>query len=981
MGINGLSVPVIRDKSTAKNADINKLLEQSPGKNIVGIDMSVLIVKAMLSSPNAVSLYHSEPKQPLTEVTSKVTESVRTFISSNYKVVCVYDGITHKLKEEGAHVHRYGKNELLKRELNTLYDKAKDGFDNMESMTISIDRVNALRKKLCRTRPDIVHDIKNNLENKFKEDVVCVCAPFEADHQLASLFRQGAIDYVHTIDSDLVCLGADMMIDVNKETGSCWLMTVEKFLSERLPKNYNVGRNQKWTLDILAHVTCILGNDYLKKVPGAGKEKAISFVKNVTNEDGLLIDECDMYQHVIDDIVSKPTRHGNVSHDDIKKWKTDEFQKQYIKRWMESAAMFLHGPVFLIVPNDNNMNVREALMQNNYHVDLGTMSGNVLESWEVPVQSEADKKYNRTLLVGFDAREVLVDTFDVHRPPEMVMKDMFLECFQMHRWMKTGKMLEGLEPPKDQKGRELYFGTILNFEEVPVEYHSKEMLAFWLECRGVKVPDISEEVTRVVKLVYNKVGDKLQPIPKSQMKGASGWVTPELICRKDIDTPISWKYKDELVQTLLTSFPNLIDDSFTTIFGKRNGTRERVLRHLQGGSYNLVTVKATFDMETKAAMDIESHRLLVIEGSCAPSYKLKEDGKDAFHSVRLCIEVDSEYKFVAILDHPLTTCGCPVGWIWCAHKSSLLLLCHAVRCFYIKADSHPSFINIAEKFPRPVHELTKTPIPVDAMYPASCSKDNVAKREWNKDKKRRRRKHGKKKRTASSRSTDMEGGHNPDDEVLVEAAETTPDIIDAPPENADDALFSDLLREFENDVDMNQYAIPGIGDNSITPTLPVIEKIEDWVEALRSGRDHNGNKLKTVKAINDKLSKMVDLKNSPLYLATQIERCGRIHKCLERKRERDDARRKQLSTKRKEQEMIRKSNTNSVEEESDDSDDNQSNLEDKKREEDMILDSVLLDVLNAVAPGMGRMKERLNGKYDEAEVKLCKLVGLVQIDD
>jgi len=81
-------------------------------------------------------------------------------------------------------------------------------------------------------------------------------------------------------------------------------------------------------------------------------------------------------------------------------------------------------------------------------------------------------------------------------------------------------------------------------------------------------------------------------------------------------------------------------------------------------------------------MEITPHRedshLLVIEAPCAPSQKLKEDGKEAFHYVRLSFELDSEGTCKQVLGHPFSTCGCPVGCIWDVHKGALLCLCHAI---------------------------------------------------------------------------------------------------------------------------------------------------------------------------------------------------------------------------------------------------------------------------------------------------------------
>jgi len=227
-------------------------------------------------------------------VTEKVIKAVNVYISSGYKAVCVFDGITHKLKQERAHVERYEKDQNLRDELKILYEMRD--FDNENSLRDSIERVNTIRKKLCRTRADMIYDIKCQLEKKFGDKAVCVCAPYEADHQLAALFRQEAVDYVDTIDSDLICLGADMIIDT-AANGQCWYMSVETLLKERLPKHYDTGA-KPWTLIVLAHISCILGNDYIKKVPGAGKKKVQEFMKMVVRDDGKLVDDDILYNFI-----------------------------------------------------------------------------------------------------------------------------------------------------------------------------------------------------------------------------------------------------------------------------------------------------------------------------------------------------------------------------------------------------------------------------------------------------------------------------------------------------------------------------------------------------------------------------------------------------------------------------------------------------------------------------------------------------------
>ena len=100
-------------------------------------------------------------------------------------------------------------------------------------------------------------------------------------------------------------------------------------------------------------------------------------------------------------------------------------------------------------------------------------------------------------------------------------------------------------------------------------------------------------------------------------------------------------------------------------------------------------------------LDDDGRSLLVVEAPCAPSQKLKEDGKEAFHYVRLCFELNDQGKCVRVLNHPAATCACPVGCIWCAHKGSLLVLCHAIISYSTRwlddNGTRPSFESIVSR--------------------------------------------------------------------------------------------------------------------------------------------------------------------------------------------------------------------------------------------------------------------------------------------
>ena len=76
---------------------------------------------------------------------------------------------------------------------------------------------------------------------------------------------------------------------------------------------------------------------------------------------------------------------------------------------------------------------------------------------------------------------------------------------------------------------------------------------------SVKVPDTSgDDVIWLVDLIHKKWVIHLNTVPKAQMRGASGWVTPEVMEKKDAAAPIQWKFKGDLIPILTQSFQTLM---------------------------------------------------------------------------------------------------------------------------------------------------------------------------------------------------------------------------------------------------------------------------------------------------------------------------------------------------------------------------------------------------------------------------------------
>ena len=154
---------------------------------------------------------------------------------------------------------------------------------------------------------------------------------------------------------------------------------------------------------------------------------------------------------------------------------------------------------------------------------------------------------------------------------------------------------------------------------------------------------------------------------------------------------------------------------------------------------------------------------------------------------------------------------------------------------------------------------------------------------------RKKKKKGRKGRKGAE-------AQNPEDELLGEAR-VQEDIQNRDADVEIELGLSDNLRDLrdfamDDTHDMESQAIPGIGDNSVTPAIKVIEKLETWVDAIPDGRDHTGREMQTVDSINQKITRMADHKSSPLYLATQIRRCERVKACLERQAKRNEIKRR-----------------------------------------------------------------------------------------
>ena len=218
MGVHGF-MTYVRDDKSKTNTSLKDLIKSDPSKNWIGIDMSILIVKAIRSSQNIIDLLFAVPPRPIDDLSNRICADLSIYKEHGFTIVCVFDGCAHKLKKEQAYLNRYGKNEELKKELQSLYEVST--FESNEDEVANTERVRSIRKGLASfNRPDLLRDMIERIKNEFGNNAVIIGAPFEAD-----LFKQGIIDYVYTNDTDLIVLGCDVILNIRKtKEGKFWMM-------------------------------------------------------------------------------------------------------------------------------------------------------------------------------------------------------------------------------------------------------------------------------------------------------------------------------------------------------------------------------------------------------------------------------------------------------------------------------------------------------------------------------------------------------------------------------------------------------------------------------------------------------------------------------------------------------------------------------------------------------------------------------------
>ncbi|ORY00203.1 putative exonuclease [Basidiobolus meristosporus CBS 931.73] len=121
-------------------------------------------------------------------------------------------------------------------------------------------------------------DITPEMAKKFiealrKESIDYIVAPYEADAQLAYLFKQNKVTSVITEDSDLLVFGCKRVLFKLDKYGNGVEIQIDRL--EEVGDQCFAG----WSHEQFRQMCILSGCDYLKSIPGMGLKKALKYLK------------------------------------------------------------------------------------------------------------------------------------------------------------------------------------------------------------------------------------------------------------------------------------------------------------------------------------------------------------------------------------------------------------------------------------------------------------------------------------------------------------------------------------------------------------------------------------------------------------------------------------------------------------------------------------------------------------------------------
>lgn len=319
MGIQNLG-SVIRKQTVPLAAYVTKLTEMLGRKPVLGVDAMVLLHKYLIIE--AEQLCKEKDHIPYIAF-SALFKFVTKLQEVGFVVYFIFDGRSSRIKCA----------ENMKR------DKVKE-------------------KALEAQKWEAAYHITPLIIAKFIEKLISlnieyVISPFEADPQLYYMQKTGMIDVIFTIDTDLVAYGSTRVIfDITEDNAILYenlpdnavidhdIKRVENgatvvYETKRVRSRPDVNEFDTYQYRLLA---LLLGNDYVHKIRGIGKQKGVEVIKaiNLCFDDETCtkfnLEETTKRIFMNDTVIAalkKQSKAEDKSIEDLVKFYTGEYKRCY----------------------------------------------------------------------------------------------------------------------------------------------------------------------------------------------------------------------------------------------------------------------------------------------------------------------------------------------------------------------------------------------------------------------------------------------------------------------------------------------------------------------------------------------------------------------------------------------------------------------------------------------------------------------------
>ena len=213
------------------------------GIKVLGVDMYVLFHKFAIDIDIAATLVNN-PNEYLDRYYKMIKVFLENFIKMGFELYLVYDGNKMKYK-------------ITEEERQRRREQAKLSNSYIEAVEIV---------------PQQMYNFQFYLKNyDLDQKIKYIVAPFEADAQLAYLYKEKIIDAVLTNDSDLIIYGVENIIFLRPKEDSYYKYNPSDEIQ-------SVNNIEKIYLPIIAF---LIGCDYFKGIKGVGWKRAFELVKEV----------------------------------------------------------------------------------------------------------------------------------------------------------------------------------------------------------------------------------------------------------------------------------------------------------------------------------------------------------------------------------------------------------------------------------------------------------------------------------------------------------------------------------------------------------------------------------------------------------------------------------------------------------------------------------------------------------------------------